>query len=54
MSKLEKKAYEANIKAADLIANDLKEFVKMRNAFALKKVFLTILNTNLLKIMKST
>lgn len=36
---LRKKAYEANIKAADLIADDLKEFAKMRNAFAFKKGF---------------
>ncbi len=36
---IRKKAYEANIKAADLIAEDLKEFAKMRNAFALKKGF---------------
>lgn len=36
---IRKKAYEANIKAADLIADDLKEFAKMRNAFALKKGF---------------
>lgn len=36
---IRKKAYEANIAAADFIANDLKEFVKMRNNFALKKGF---------------
>ncbi len=38
-TEIRKKAYEANIKAADLIAEDLKEFVKMRNTFALKKGF---------------
>lgn len=36
---LRKKAYESNLKAADSIAEDLKEFIKMRNAYALKKGF---------------
>ena len=33
------KAYEAKIKGGDLIANDLIEFVKMRNSYAKKKGF---------------
>lgn len=36
---IRKKAYEANLLGGDLIAEDLKEFAKMRNSFARKKGF---------------
>ena len=36
---LRKKAYEANIIGGDLIAQDLKEFVKLRNEYAKKQGF---------------
>ena len=38
---IRRKAYEAKIKGGDLIANDLIEFIKMRNSYANKKGFKT-------------
>lgn len=46
-TEIRKKAYEANIAAADLIADDLKELVKMRNAYASKKGFSNYFNYKL-------
>ncbi len=38
---IRKEAYYANLKGADLIADDLKDFIKMRNAYAQKKGYKT-------------
>lgn len=47
---LRKKAYDAKIKGADLIAEDMIEFVKMRNEYAKIRVMELILNTSSKKI----
>lgn len=44
---LRKKAYEARVKAGDVIADDLVEFVKMRNEFAKTKGYTNFFEYNL-------
>ena len=44
---LRKKAYDAKVKGGDLIAEDLKNFAKMRNEYALKKGFSNYFEYNL-------
>lgn len=44
---LRKKAYEANVKAGDVIADDLVEFVKLRNEYAKSKGYKNFFEYNL-------